>query len=100
MLEFDIYAAIGAGAAVVGALWKLYHGVSNTKIKHEQRLTSIESTNSIQELKIDNLEKKQGSTENRIEKIDETINGIRRDITEILTILKGRANEKNKNMGR
>lgn len=100
MLEFDIYAASGAGAAVVGALWKLYHGISTTKIKHEKRLTSIESTNSIQELKIDNLEKKQGSTESRIERMDETINGIRRDITEILTILKGRANEKNKNMGR
>lgn len=98
MLEFDIYAATGAGAAVIGALWKLFHSISHTRTKHEQRLSLIESTNSLQEFKIDSLEKKQGTTENRIEKIDETINGIRRDITEILTILKGRANEKNKNM--
>ncbi len=80
--------------AAIGVIWKMHSNQVQTKIKHEQRIASIESENNIQDLKIKHIEDKNDSYGSRIDRLDSAVIEINRNITKILTILEGGSNGK------
>lgn len=93
-----IIGASTAGAALIGALWKLHSGTVKKTTDHEKRLANIEHKNDIQEIKISNIEKNHGSLDQRMANIESTVVELKIQNAEILQILKGGLYGKNKNM--
>ncbi|MEB7712327.1 hypothetical protein NGC32_06255 [Kluyvera cryocrescens] len=93
-MPFAIELTIGGVFAAIGVIWKMHHNQVNTKVKHEQRIASIESENRVQELKISHIENRNGSHELRLDRLDNAVTEINRNITKILTILEGGNNGK------
>ncbi len=93
-MPFVIELTIGGIMAAIGVIWKMHSNQVKTKIKHEQRIASIESENNIQDLKIKHIEDKNDSYGSRIDRLDSAVIEINRNITKILTILEGGSNGK------
>jgi len=94
MLEIAVGAAT-AGAAVIGAIWRIHTAVVRKTTEHEKRLNAIENKNEIQEIKIRNIESNHSAIDYRVQRVEDSLNDIRVTIAEILQILKGGNHGKN-----